>query len=112
MILTVHRNPEDKITDLYGQPVLLHDVLIVGALRFIVPPITDDATLTADIALCPDLPQDIINLCHTKPLHVRKIDKPRQFTRDWYRYRFQLAASPENSIRLAYAGEEGSHGVD
>ena len=112
MILTVRRNPEDKITDLYGQPVLLHDVLIVGALRFIVPPITDDATLTADIALCPDLPQDIINLCHTKPLHVRKFEKDPRFTRDWHRYRFQLATPPENAIRLAYAGEEVSHGVD
>ena len=113
MILTIKRDPADSIINLYNQPVLLHDILIVGTLRFVVPPVTDDSQVTAKVDLDPGLPPDIITLCKTRPLHVKRLRNGlHQFTKDWYRYRFRLAAPPDDGIQLEYAGEEVSYGTE
>lgn len=70
MIVKVFREPTDSIMRLYGQPVLLHDVLIVGKLSSVIPPITDDASINAKIDLDPDLPPEVVYT--SPPSNARK----------------------------------------
>ncbi len=112
MIVKVFREPTDSIMRLYGQPVLLHDVLIVGKLSSVIPPITDDASINAKIDLDPDLPPEVVALCKSRPLYVREFDSSRQIAQAWDRYRFRLASPPDDSIRLEYVMDEVPHDID